>query len=45
MGGVDTTILWDTGLQVLTAGRNWRKKYLPDAEVRPVKELLDKGEL
>lgn len=25
--------------------RNWRKKYLPDAEVRTVKELLEEGEL
>lgn len=45
LGGVDTAILWDTGSQVSIVGTNWRKKYLPNAEVRPVKELLEDGAL
>lgn len=45
LGGVDTTILWDTGSQVSIVGTNWKKKYLPDIEVRPVKELLEEGVL
>lgn len=45
LGGVDTAILWDTGSQVSIVGTNWRKKHLPDAEVRPVKELLEEGAL
>ncbi len=45
LGGVDTTILWDTGSQVSIVGANWKKKYLPDIKVRPVKELLEEGAL
>ncbi|CAI5672713.1 unnamed protein product [Oreochromis niloticus] len=45
LGGVDTTILWDTGSQVSIVGTNWRKKHLPDAEVRSVEELLEEGAL
>ncbi|KAI4885982.1 hypothetical protein NFI96_028798, partial [Prochilodus magdalenae] len=45
LGGVDTTILWDTGSQVSIVGRNWKRKYLPDVEVRPVQELLEEGAL
>ncbi len=26
-------------------GANWKKKYLPDIKVRPVKELLEEGAL
>ena len=45
LGGIDTTVLWDTGSQVSIVGTNWRKKYLPGVEVRPVKELLEEGGL
>lgn len=45
LGGVDAGILWDTGSQVSIVGTNWRKKYLPDAEVRSVNELLEGGAL
>ena len=45
LGGVDTTILWDTGSQVSIVGTNWKRKYLPDVEVRPVAELLEDGPL
>ncbi len=45
LGGVDTTILWDTGSQVSVVGTNWKAKYLPDVEVRPVTELLEDGSL
>lgn len=45
LGGVDTVVLWDTGSQVSIVGTNWRKTYLPHAEVRPVKELLEDGAL
>lgn len=44
-GGVDTTILSDTGFQVSIVGSNWKKKYLPDAEVRLVKQLFEEGAL
>lgn len=36
-------MLWDTGSQVV--GAEWKRKYLPDVEVRPVEELLEEGEL
>lgn len=45
LGGVDTTILWDSGSQVSIVGASWKRKYLPDVEVRPVQELLDDGVL
>lgn len=45
LGRVDTTILWDTGSQVSIVGANWKRKYLPDVEVRPVEELLEEGAL
>lgn len=41
LGGVSTTVLWDTGSQVSIVGANWKRKYLPDAEARPVEELLE----
>lgn len=45
LGGVDTSILWDTGSQVSIVGTNWKRKYLPDVKVRPVEELLEEGAL
>ncbi|KAL7842136.1 hypothetical protein SRHO_G00238250 [Serrasalmus rhombeus] len=45
LGGVDTTILWDTGSQVSIVGKSWKGKYLPDVEIRPVQELLEDGAL
>lgn len=45
MGGVDTVVLWDTGSQVSIVGADWKKKHLPDVEVRPVEELLEEGAL
>ena len=45
LGGVDTTVLWDTGSQVSIVGDSWKRKYLPDVEVRPVEELMDEKEL
>ncbi|KAI3363967.1 hypothetical protein L3Q82_001565 [Scortum barcoo] len=44
-GGVSTTVLWDTGSQVSIVGASWKRKYLPDVEVRPVKELLEEEAL
>lgn len=45
VGGVDTTVLWDTGSQVSIVGAGWKRKHLPDVEVRPVEELLEQGVL
>ncbi len=45
LGGVDTTILWDTGSQVSIVGVDWKRKHLPDVEMRPVKELLEENKL
>ncbi len=45
LGGVDTTILWDTGSQASIVGADWKRKHLSDVEVRPVKELLEENEL
>lgn len=45
LGGVNTTVLWDTGSQVSIVGTNWRKIHLPNAVVRPVTELLEEGAL
>jgi len=43
LGGVPTTVLWDTGSQVSIVDMDWKKTHLPDAEIRSVKELLDEG--
>ena len=32
-------------MQVSIVGTNWKRKYLPDVEVRPVTELLENGPL
>ncbi len=45
LGGVNTSVLWDTGSQVSIVETEWKKRHLPDAEVRPVRELLEEGEL
>uniref|UniRef100_A0A8C1WAH7 Gypsy retrotransposon integrase-like protein 1 n=1 Tax=Cyprinus carpio TaxID=7962 RepID=A0A8C1WAH7_CYPCA len=45
LGGVNTSVLWDTGSQVSIVGSEWKKRHLPDTEVRPVRELLEEGEL
>jgi len=45
LGGVDTSILWDTRSQVSIVGMNWKRKYLPDVKVRPVEELLEERAL
>lgn len=33
LGGVPTTVLWDTGSQVSMIDMDWKKTYLPDAEI------------
>ncbi len=40
LGGVSTTVLWDTGSQVSIMGADWS-----GVELRPVEELLEEGEL
>ncbi len=45
LGGVNTSVLWDTASQVSIVDTEWKKRHLPDAEVRPVRELLEEGEL
>ena len=45
LGGVPTTVLWDTGSQVSIVDMDWKNKHLPDTEIRPVQELLDEGML
>ena len=32
LGGIDTTVMWDTVSQVSIVGMNWRKKYVSVAE-------------
>lgn len=34
-------VLWDTGSQVSIVGLDWKNKYLPETEMRPVDELLE----
>lgn len=36
LGGILTTVLWDTGSQVSIVDMDWKKTHLPDAEIQPV---------
>lgn len=45
LGGVPTTVLWDTESQVSIVDMDWKNTHLPDTEIRPVQELLDEGML
>lgn len=45
LGGIPTTVLWDTGSQVSIVDMDWKNTHLPDTEIRPVQELLDEGML
>nr|XP_023656141.1 uncharacterized protein LOC111837914 [Paramormyrops kingsleyae] len=45
LGGVATSVLWDTGSQVSIVSSEWKRKYLPEVEVRPVRDLVEEGGL
>lgn len=45
MNTVKTQALWDTGAQVSIMSEAWKSQNLPDAEIRPISELLNDDEL
>jgi hypothetical protein len=45
LNGVESTALWDTGLQVSIVSHDWVLKNLPKAELRTVESLLGASEL
>lgn len=45
LSGLTVDALLDTGAQVSMIDRSWKKKYLPDAPVRPLSEIFDEEEL
>lgn len=45
LNGLTVDALLDTGAQVSMIDRSWKKKYLPDAPVRPLSEIFDDEEL
>ena len=45
LNGLTVDALLDTGAQVSMIDRSWKKKYIPDAPVRPLSEIFDNEEL
>lgn len=45
LSGYAVTALLDSGAQVSIIGRQWKRRYLPQQEVRPLCELLGDSEL
>ncbi len=43
LNGLTVRALLDTGAQVSIVDRVWKEKYLPDIEVRPLRDLLGGG--
>lgn len=44
LNGLAVTALLDSGAQVSMIDRGWKNKYLPDANVNPISEIVDDEE-